>query len=239
MIKSLLEPDAHQPEEITTETAEAKKDSTVEIAVEPRYIEVNEAENPLEIPQTPINALAVPNADKFSEEETLELFNKVEGEPANFSEPQFNQSENKVVEIKDEPTNFLESNFSQTETSVAEPNDEIINLESPAEAVDETINFQFSDKTKVDKPKKEDEPLFFQALPERESLAETARKSGLAYAAAITLFASVVFMLIIGWFADLLFESSPWGKVGGIVLGSLIGFIQLFRITSQIFKNKD
>jgi F0F1-type ATP synthase assembly protein I len=31
--------------------------------------------------------------------------------------------------------------------------------------------------------------------------------------------------------------SSPWGIVAGIVLGSLIGFVQFFRITSQIFKN--
>lgn len=72
-----------------------------------------------------------------------------------------------------------------------------------------------------------------------ESIAETSRKSGLAYAAAITLFASVAFLLIIGWFADLLMGTSPWGKVGGIVLGSLIGFFQFFRMTSQILKDKD
>lgn len=38
-----------------------------------------------------------------------------------------------------------------------------------------------------------------------------------------------------GWLIDRLFGSSPWGIVGGIVLGSVIGFMQLFRITSQIF----
>ena len=37
-------------------------------------------------------------------------------------------------------------------------------------------------------------------------------------------------MLILGWGADLLLGSAPWGIVGGIVLGSLIGFIQFFRI---------
>jgi F0F1-type ATP synthase assembly protein I len=46
-------------------------------------------------------------------------------------------------------------------------------------------------------------------------------------------------MLILGWFADLLLGSSPWGIVGGIILGAAIGFLQFFRITSQIFKNKD
>lgn len=84
------------------------------------------------------------------------------------------------------------------------------------------------------------EPFPFQsAVFEPESQAETMRKSGLAYGAAITLFASVVFMMVIGWGADLLFGSSPWGIVGGIVLGALIGFVQFFRMTAQILKNKD
>ena len=69
-----------------------------------------------------------------------------------------------------------------------------------------------------------------------ETMAETVRQSGLAYSAGIAFFASVVFMLVIGWGADLLLGSSPWGIVGGIVLGSVIGFVQFFRITSRIFK---
>ena len=71
---------------------------------------------------------------------------------------------------------------------------------------------------------------------EPETSEETMRKSGLAYAAAIILLGSIIFMLILGWFADLLLGSSPWGVVGGIVLGSIIGFIQFFRTTSQILK---
>jgi F0F1-type ATP synthase assembly protein I len=78
----------------------------------------------------------------------------------------------------------------------------------------------------------------FQTDFKPESLAETARKSGLAYAAGITLFGSIVFLMVLGWFADLLFGTSPWGIVGGIILGSIIGFIQFFRITSQILKDK-
>lgn len=69
-----------------------------------------------------------------------------------------------------------------------------------------------------------------------ETSDETIRKSGLAYTAAIVLLGSVVFMMVLGWFADLLFGSSPWGIVGGIVLGSIIGFVQFFRTTSQILK---
>lgn len=66
--------------------------------------------------------------------------------------------------------------------------------------------------------------------------AETVRSSGLAWSAAIALFGAVLIMLIIGWGADLLFGSSPWGIVIGIVLGAGIGFLQFFRITGEIFK---
>ena len=81
----------------------------------------------------------------------------------------------------------------------------------------------------------DDKPFILSAAPP-ESSAETTRKSGLAWSAGIAFFASVVFMLVLGWGADLLLGTSPWGMVGGIVLGSLIGFIQFFRLTSQIFK---
>ena len=69
-----------------------------------------------------------------------------------------------------------------------------------------------------------------------EPPAETIRNSGLAYSAAIVLFASVVFMMLLGWFADLNFGTAPWGIVGGIVLGSIIGFVQFFRTTAQILR---
>ena len=96
----------------------------------------------------------------------------------------------------------------------------------------EIISLFGSDDEKIDG----DEPYVLSATPP-ESFAENTRRSGLAWSAGIAFFASVVFMLILGWGADLLLESSPWGMVGGIVLGSLIGFIQFFRLTSQIFRN--
>jgi F0F1-type ATP synthase assembly protein I len=80
------------------------------------------------------------------------------------------------------------------------------------------------------------EEKFVISESEPESAAETMRRSGLAYSAGIAFFAAVVFMMILGWGADLLLGSSPWGIVGGIVLGSVIGFIQFFRLTSQIFR---
>lgn len=83
----------------------------------------------------------------------------------------------------------------------------------------------------------ETEPNIIDFKP--ESKAEIIRKSGLAWTAGIAFFASVVFLLILGWFADLLLGTSPWGAVGGIIVGSIIGFVQLFRLTSQILKNSD
>jgi F0F1-type ATP synthase assembly protein I len=64
---------------------------------------------------------------------------------------------------------------------------------------------------------------------------ESARQGGLAWSAGIVFFSSVGFMLFLGWIADWLFGSSPWGVIGGIVLGSILGFVQFFRISSRIF----
>jgi F0F1-type ATP synthase assembly protein I len=66
--------------------------------------------------------------------------------------------------------------------------------------------------------------------------AETLRQSGMAWSAAVGLFGSVLFMMILGWFFDLLTDAAPLGLVGGIIIGSAIGFYQFFRTTSQIFK---
>jgi ATP synthase protein I len=69
-----------------------------------------------------------------------------------------------------------------------------------------------------------------------ESEGETTRKSGLAYAAAFTLFSTVAVLLGAGYLLDRWLGSSPWGIVGGIVLGSIVGFYQFVRITSKIYK---
>jgi len=114
------------------------------------------------------------------------------------------------------------------------------------DTANDTPNFQPVSEIIAEQSKPENEGFVLQSgdlkrtadfVP--ESQAESIRKSGLAYAAAITLFGSIVFLLIIGWFADTILGTSPWGVVGGIVLGSIIGFIQFFRMTSQILKNKD
>jgi F0F1-type ATP synthase assembly protein I len=105
------------------------------------------------------------------------------------------------------------------------------------EAEKETVNHESPAAEK--QTKNEGYEIFSQSPYQSESPDETIRKSGLAYSAAIILFGAIVFTLILGWFADLLLGTSPWGKVGGIILGSIIGFIQFFRTTSQLFKDKD
>ncbi len=71
---------------------------------------------------------------------------------------------------------------------------------------------------------------------EPESTAETARRSGMAWSLGIMFFCSVAFMMLLGWGADLVLGTAPWGLVVGIVFGSFIGFIQFFRLSSQLFK---
>lgn len=121
------------------------------------------------------------------------------------------------------------------------PDDDLLTLPDDRRATDKTAidnaapieeipeaNFEFS--TYNIKPEKK--PIAVSTPT--ESTGETMRKTGLAWSAAIVFFGSVVFMLILGWFADLLFGSSPWGIVVGIIFGSIIGFMQFFRITSRI-----
>jgi F0F1-type ATP synthase assembly protein I len=77
--------------------------------------------------------------------------------------------------------------------------------------------------------------LYDQPASRTDLESENIRRSGLAWSAGVVFFGTVAFMLFIGWGADLLLGSRPWGLVLGIVLGSVIAFIQFFRISSQIY----
>ena len=61
------------------------------------------------------------------------------------------------------------------------------------------------------------------------------RKSGFAYAAGITLFASVVSFCGIGYLLDRWLGSEPWLLVVGIVLGSAVGLFEFIRLSSKTY----
>ena len=63
---------------------------------------------------------------------------------------------------------------------------------------------------------------------------ETNRKTGLAYAAALSLFAAVLSGLIAGWLLDRWLGTKPWLLVVGLVLGSAAGFYELVRASSKL-----
>jgi F0F1-type ATP synthase assembly protein I len=63
---------------------------------------------------------------------------------------------------------------------------------------------------------------------------DAARKSGVAYAAAITLFFSVATLLGLGYLLDRWLRTGPWLLVAGIVVGSALGLYEFVRITSKM-----
>ena len=62
---------------------------------------------------------------------------------------------------------------------------------------------------------------------------ETARKSGMAYAAGLAIFFSVLTFMGVGWALDR-WLGTRWLMVTGIVLGSAVGFYEFIRIVSKI-----
>jgi ATP synthase protein I len=60
------------------------------------------------------------------------------------------------------------------------------------------------------------------------------QKSGIAYAAAITLFVTVITFLGLGLLLDRWLGTSPWLLVVGIVLGSALGLYEFVRLTSRL-----
>jgi ATP synthase protein I len=60
------------------------------------------------------------------------------------------------------------------------------------------------------------------------------RKSGTAYAAALSLFFSVAAMTGIGWLFDRWLGTKPWLMATGLVLGAVAGFFEFIRLTSKL-----
>lgn len=63
---------------------------------------------------------------------------------------------------------------------------------------------------------------------------EINRKTGIAYAAAFSLFAAVVSGLLAGWLLDRWLGTKPWLLVTGVILGAAAGFYELVRTSAKI-----
>src|SRR5688500_11129297 len=114
-----------------------------------------------------------------------------------------------------------------------EPEARVQNDRVSTRSTDGVLNL-FDVSGTTDEEKEREEFVITRAEP--ESMDETVRQTGLAWSAGIAFFAAVVFMLVLGWGADVLLGSSPWGIVGGMVIGSIIGFVQLFLVTSSLLQ---
>lgn len=71
-------------------------------------------------------------------------------------------------------------------------------------------------------------------MSEEDDREEINRKTGLAYAAAFSLFAAVVGGLGLGWLLDRWLGTRPWLLVVGLVLGAAAGFYELIRTSSKL-----
>lgn len=69
--------------------------------------------------------------------------------------------------------------------------------------------------------------------PEEQKETEN-RRSGMAYAAALSLFFTVATLLGLGWLLDRWLKTGPWLMVAGVVLGSILGLYEFIRITSKM-----
>jgi len=64
---------------------------------------------------------------------------------------------------------------------------------------------------------------------------EENRKAGFAYAAGLTLFASVAAFTGLGYMLDRWLGTQPWCLVGGIVIGSAAGLFEFVRLSSKTY----
>ena len=71
-------------------------------------------------------------------------------------------------------------------------------------------------------------------MSEQDEKEKENRRSGIAYAAALSLFFSVATLLGLGWLLDRWLKTSPWLMVAGIVVGSILGLYEFIRLTSKL-----
>jgi F0F1-type ATP synthase assembly protein I len=63
---------------------------------------------------------------------------------------------------------------------------------------------------------------------------DTARRMGLAYVLPTALIAPIVLLTLAGWWLDDHFHLSPYCTLGGALLGTVTGFINMIRIAGKM-----
>ena len=134
-----------------------------------------------------------------------------------------------------EPVNEVSYIDPYAEPSIEKMTDQAIERTQPFYAAEPLEPQPFEDREPTPLFQPDLVPNFVPEPFEPDTTAETVRRSGLAYSIGIVFVVSVAFMLLLGWIADWMFGTKPWGLVGGIVFGSIIGFVQVIRISSRIF----
>jgi F0F1-type ATP synthase assembly protein I len=254
MIKSLFEYDEkegkpQQPRENKSETAETEE------SIKRQLSELNlAAETPATASEdetiTQIRPLETPLNTAFENDEEIEtvVLPKIEQVYADADERATNNSiqENQFFAVETETPHQREDILqlpTQNESMTAEPETapqflpptqyrNVLQNENAFQNENALNNARAYQAENASQNENVSRPAETQSL----TTAETIRQSGMAWSAAVGLFGSILFMMILGWFFDLLTGASPLGLVGGIVVGSGIGFYQFFRTTSQIFK---
>lgn len=74
---------------------------------------------------------------------------------------------------------------------------------------------------------------YYQPSADSAASEETKRKGNMAIGAIYALMGSIVAFIVAGYFLDRILETSPWFIVGGIILGTIIGFYQFIRISGK------
>jgi F0F1-type ATP synthase assembly protein I len=226
MIKSLFDYDDEtpQPQENKAETEESIKQQLEELNLAPAAPDADE-ETITQIRQTETDLTSFEADDEI---ETVTL-PKIEQIYADAHEP--------LPEIV-----FPENQFSEVETEMQLPENVAGQSENAAltepEQMPQLAATQYRNVLETENAPVNESVSPAENFSETKPLttAETLRQSGMAWSAAVGLFGSVLFMMILGWFFDLLTDASPFGIVFGILIGAGIGFYQFFRTTSQIFK---
>lgn len=216
MINSLLEPDEPESNEKTEDLPSEAETDALKLPFQ------NALKKSEQIPMVE----ALPEKNKFGEtvqDEFVER-NELEDRLAEIEK----MSESELEKIFGDENLLKDINSSEDPYANVEP--VISNPVSVYDEVAPTQNVHIPSNQEINLP--EVKAKDFTA----PTTAESIRQTGMAWSAAIALFGSILFFLIIGWFADLLLGTKPWGLVGGIVIGGVMGFVQFFRINSQIFK---